>query len=83
MLVFVFTFNLYQAANFYNIDKIKLTDIFFLHSINEQVVDNKVEKKQVYGVNVTYRPKPELIKDSVEIKFLYVVKKDSHRFDKQ
>ncbi|MCC8427314.1 hypothetical protein [Mucilaginibacter sp. UR6-11] len=78
-VVVVFILNIYLAANFYNISSIHLSNEFYWQSINDVLVDNKVEKVQLYGegIDIGFTQKKDTLGGRIRV--IYQIKRDSYR----
>jgi len=71
--------NIYIAADDYNLSKIHLSDSFYWQSVNSVLIDNKVDKVQVYGEGVSFLSSPKCSAVNGVLVIIYIARRDSHR----
>lgn len=71
--------NIYLAAKYYNISHVHLSDNFYWQSVNDVLVDNKVEKVQVVGEAIDFETVRKVQKSMEKQTVIYQVKRDSYR----
>ena len=79
LIILVLIINIYIAANYYNVSSIHLSNNFYWQSVNDVLVDNKVEKVQLYGEGIEEEVILKKVYINGKMKITYQTKRDSYR----